>query len=95
MIDEYLKMMHLLQNEDFDFEEGSNEEGQDGCAEDPVEFTTGFKAVRQKAASHSSAQDVNRDAQSVQKLLNEYNKLEYEDIIAGMPTKFHYKQVIH
>lgn len=32
------------------------------------------------------------DAQTVQRLLNEYSQLEYEDIIAGQPTKFHYKQ---
>lgn len=53
----------------------------------------GFQAVKQRLSAQSGTPDAGRDSRSVQKLLEEYNRLEYEDIVAGMPTKFHYQEV--
>ena len=81
-----------MQEEDANFEgpedwetdnEGSGGEGS----------PAGFQAVNQRLYADSGTQDEERDAQSVQKLLEEYNSLEYEDIVAGVPTKFHYQKV--
>ena len=50
----------------------------------------GFRAVQREIAMN--AKGTSRDTQEVQRLLEEYNKLNYEDIVAGMPTRFRYKQ---
>lgn len=57
------------------------------------ESNTGFKAMKKQLAPQDSTPVASRDTKSVQKLLEEYNKLQYEDIVAGQPTKFRYQTV--
>lgn len=70
-------------------EEGDGLEG-----EEPGE---GFRALKRRLGEQGLAfgegAPSQRDTQSVQKLLEEYHKLEYEDIVAGMPTRFRYAKV--
>ena len=84
-----------LQEEDANFEDFDGEEGGDDGneASGAQDGAAGFRAVKQRLSTENGDLDVQRDAQSVQKLLEEYNRLEYEDIVAGMPTKFHYQKV--
>ena len=59
----------------------------------------GFRALKRRLGEKGSGwgsgevAPSQRDTQSVQKLLEEYHKLEYEDIVAGMPTRFRYAKV--
>lgn len=66
-------------------EEDQEEEGAGG----------GFQATKRRLAEGGlgAGGPSQRDTQSVQKLLEEYNKLEYEDIVAGIPTRFRYAKV--
>ena len=55
----------------------------------------GFTAAKQRSRDvRANASGSERSDAMVQRLLEEYYKLDYEDNIAGMPTHFHYKQVL-
>lgn len=85
--------MIVLQEPDSDIQDGSDGnvvEDEDNYGGGHAVPASGFKAIKHQQPALATTQ---RDARTVQKLLQEYNSLEYEDIVAGLPTKFHYRQV--
>ena len=58
-----------------------------------TEAAGGFRAMRRQLAAKASAAARPEDAARVQQLLAEYNQLDYEDIVAGIPTRFSYREV--
>ena len=58
-----------------------------------TEAAGGFRAMRRQLAAKAGAAARPEDAARVQQLLAEYNQLDYEDIVAGIPTRFSYREV--
>jgi hypothetical protein len=86
------KIVDDMQAEDDETFGSDQDEPMEEAEEGMEEAGGGFQATKRRLAGQGEAL-TQRDTQSVQKLLEEYNKLEYEDIVAGMPTRFRYANV--
>ena len=75
----------------------------DEDAEPELQTPPGKQVKHQAVAKQSSqpaaksalplANDPAKESAAVQSLLEEYHKLDYEDMVAGIPIRFPYKQV--
>lgn len=81
-----------MQAEGDDARFGSEDHDEFPEEEEPI-VTGGFRATQRDVLASLQKPGKERDAEEVKRLLEEYNKLEYEDIVAGMPTRFRYHQV--